>query len=119
MSRRVLAVFLLLAIAWQTAVIAAPGAAFEAARERIHAALHGQDAAHHHHHGDGSVHEDDSADSVRHALADHGVSVTALLPAAARVHWLPAGSSSARAVDEASGTPPFLAGLRRPPRLFA
>jgi len=117
--RRLLAVILLLSVFCQ---------AFATARQTIvldhgsvfqigHAAMHFEGASHHHDE-DGIAHQDDSQESIQHMLADAGPGTAALflLPQPS----LPFGRLSAPAVaTESVGPPPYLDGLRRPPRLFS
>ena len=117
--RRLLAVFLLLSVFCQ---------AFATARQTVvldhgsvflidHAAMHLEGASHHHDE-DGVAHQDDSQESIQHMLADAGPGTAALFlllqPS------LPFGRLPAPAVAiESVGPPPYLDGLRRPPRLFS
>ena len=82
-----------------------------------HAAMHLEGASHHHDE-DGVAHQDDSQESIQHMLADAGPGTAALF--LSLQPSLPFGRLPAPAVAiESVGPPPYLDGLRRPPRLFS
>lgn len=74
----------------------------------------------HHHHDDGSLHVDDSDESVQHLHADDCIHSPALLTATIAFEPFPAAVAT---VPDGWGTslapPPFLEGPRRPPRFLA
>lgn len=114
--RRLLAVILLFSFVCQAFATGRQVVAFdhEGRFEVAHAEMHLEGAAHHHDE-EGVVHEDESQASVLHMLAEAGSGASALLE-------LPQLSLHAdrppapQVVAESAGPPPFLGGLRRPPR---
>jgi hypothetical protein len=117
MSRRLLAVVLILAMLWQAAPFARIAIAYGAASDAVHAALHWEGEAHHHH-GDGHYHQDDSDASTWHVAVDHsGGSLS--IPSKAGHHAFDAASTSVQSRGPLAGLDPVLAGLLRPPRIAA
>lgn len=117
--RRLLAVFLLLSFLCQAFAMAGQSLALghDASFEAEHAEMHWEGVAHHHDE-DGDTHQDNSSESVAHMLADAGPGTAALLPfpvLSLHVDRLPAPAVMA----ESAGPPPYLDGLRRPPRLLS
>lgn len=116
--RRLLAVLLLLSFFCQ---------AFATARQSVvlghdevfqaeHAEMHWEGLAHHHDE-DGVAHQDDSSESIAHLMADAGPGTAALIQfQVLSLHFdrLPAPAD----VAQAAAPPPYLDGLRRPPRLI-
>jgi hypothetical protein len=113
--KRFLVLLLVLMNVWQVASAAGvaefwagQGAALE------HTLMHWQGEAHHHD-SDGSIHVDDSEDSFQHLVADccfHPVGVI-VAPAAVLLEPLPQHVAQAA---QPVPPPPYLDGLRRPPR---
>lgn len=117
MHRRVTAFLMLLTLLWQSIAVAAPGWAFTGLQDLAHTAMHWSEEAHHHH-DDGSYHQDDSADSVQHVIADAGLHAAAL-PASVWSAFAGPRSSSPAVTADGSRPPPYLDGPRRPPRSAA
>ena len=117
MHRRATAVLLLLALLWQSVAVAAPGWAFAQVQDLAHSSLHWSEDAHHHHE-DGSYHQDDSAESVQHVIADAGLHAATLL-ASARSDFSGLDASSPAMTTDAVRPPPYLDGPHRPPRSAA
>lgn len=116
--RHLLAVLLLLSILCQSFV----SAGHESARghpggEAVdHAMMHWTGVAHHHD-DRGSIHQDNSSDSIVHLLTDTGSSASVLVhPPALQVviRRLPGVLYA-----DAMSPPPYLDGIRRPPRQFS
>lgn len=84
--------------------------------DESHVVTHWLDEAHHHHE-DGSFHEDDSDESVRHLLADCHLSSASLLPG--ELNWLPSArfAQGPPALPSRLHPAPFLEGPHRPPRI--
>ena len=108
MSSRFRAIFLLMAILWQTSSILSPLTIAQRAIELEQTALHWQDA-NHHHHDDQSLHLVDAAGAPQHLHADVGFNTAVLLntywPHVATVRPL-----SPDMVVQALGPPPHLEG---------
>lgn len=116
--RRLLAVLLLVSFMCQ---------AFATARQTVllghddpfhmdHAEMHWEGVAHHHDE-DGVAYQDDSSESIAHMLADPGPGTAALIQfpvLSLHMDRVPAPAE----LSEALGPPPYLGGLRRPPRLI-
>lgn len=117
--RRLLAVILLFSFFCQAFATARQTVAFDhgGSFEVAHAEMHLESEAHHHGE-DGVAHQDNSQESILHMLADAGSGTAALLSfPQLSLHF---GRLSAPAVtDESAGPPPYLDGLRRPPRLIS
>lgn len=117
--RRLLAVLLLLSFfcqAFATAgqlVALGHGESFQAS----HAEMHWEGVAHHHDE-DGVAHQDDSSESIAHMLADAGPGTAALIQALVLALLVDRPPAPAE-VAEAAAPPPYLDGLRRPPRLIS
>lgn len=117
--RRLLAVLLCLSFFCQAFATARDVGAFnhDAAFQVAHAEMHLEGAAHHHDEH-GVMQEDDSPESLQHMLAEAGPGAAALLHLPQRS--LPVDRSPAPAITaEPVGPPPYLDGLRRPPRPFS
>jgi hypothetical protein len=115
--RKVLTIFIAIAcLLGQGTVLAARMADLERWKEDLHAAQHASEAPHHHH-DDGSVEFGDSGDSSHHTHAPDslGNAPVAFLVAAIAVES-PAVSVRHLNGDDRARAPPFLDGLRRPPR---
>ncbi len=116
--RRFIAFLLICLSLWQTALAAGLTQAVLAQDgDLAHLALHWQ-AEGHHHDDDGSIHADDSHDSIQHVMADcstHHLGFIVMLPVAALE---PVSHHVAQAASHPP-PPPYLDGLRRPPRLLS
>lgn len=112
MRRSAVLIVMLLAMLWQTVVVAPAGSPMSARADL--AVLHWQEKGHHHHE-DGSYHLDDSLASAQHVLCDH-VSATAALIVTASHQFLPLGSAAPGGLHETLVPDPTLDGLLRPPR---
>lgn len=115
MRRFAALLFMLVAILWQTVVMAIPGSTMNALADLGHAALHWQEESHHHHE-DGSYHLDDSVASAQHVLSDH-VSATVPLGVAVSLQFPPLGLAAPGGLHDKVVPDPTLDGLLRPPRL--
>jgi hypothetical protein len=114
MLRRFVHLLLIVTLCWQSLSFA--GQTLGGGGALAHTVLHWQEAAHHHH-DDGSVHEEDSAESRSHAMAE---ACSVLIFVAATGSTLPDSHTPVPSVaDDAETPPPFLEGIRRPPRLGA
>ncbi|HAU56888.1 MAG TPA: hypothetical protein DCW87_04565 [Comamonadaceae bacterium] len=116
--RRLLAVLLLLSFFCQAYVTAGQSIALDHAGgfQAAHAEMHLEREAHHHDE-EGLAHQDNSQDSIQHILADASGAVALFQFPQPLFHF---GRSSAPAVTaESAGPPPYLDGLRRPPRLIS
>ena len=115
-ARRILVVFWLAAgLCLQGFAHAREMAALGLGGDAAHATLH-LEAVAHHHDDDGSIRTDTSTRSLDHLKADCGLQVAGLLPqVAAGVPEMPHDRSRAPVRVDAYD-PPFLEGLRRPPR---
>jgi hypothetical protein len=80
-----------------------------------HAAAHLANEAHHHH-DDGSFHADDSASSKAHVLAGEWLAAPVILAGAVRIPGAVGARSEPLQTASTTPTPPYLEGLRRPPR---
>jgi hypothetical protein len=117
MSRRLVAVVLVLAMFWQAAPSARIAVAYGAAGDSVHAALHWEGQGHHHH-GDGHYHQDDSDASRWHIAADHSNAALSI-PTKPGHHAFDVASTSVRSHGPLPGPEPVLEGLLRPPRRAA
>ena len=115
MGSRLSVILLVLALLGQSWVVTAPSWLIAGGSDVTHAALHWNDSGHHHDE-DGSVHQDDSADSVRHVVADAGLHAAAWATTAA---WSVGRRASSKPAvrDDTFRPPPFIDGPNRPPRL--
>ena len=114
MSSRLRAIFLLMAILWQTFSVLSPLTIAQRVIELEQTALHWQDADHHHH-DDKSLHLVDAAGVPQHVHADAGFNATGLLTTA----WSPVVTARPLSPDmvvQALGPQPHLEGPLRPPR---
>jgi hypothetical protein len=112
--RRTLVLFVVLFATLFQAVGMARGLGLNAYGDIAHAGLHWQERGHHHHH-DGTIHQDESNDSVQHIIADQVNAPSALLAGTGPnlmppAHLLPLDAESLRLPH------PYLDGLLRPPR---
>ena len=112
---RFIALLLVLMNLWQVAsaaglpqFMAAQGEALE------HTLMHWQGEAHHHS-SDGSIHADESGDSSAHMMADCCLHHFGVVAATVLVTLEPLPQHVAQA-PQAVPPPPYLDGLRRPPR---
>jgi hypothetical protein len=113
MRLRLRAIFLLMAIFWQSLSVLAPLTVATRATEMTHLAVHGQDADHHHH-DDQALHMEEADEPMNHIHADAGFNTSGLLS----THL--AAVTSARPlspawVEKSMGLSPFLDGPLRPP----
>ena len=119
MRRRLVLVFTLLCICWQSLAYAGSGVVIAHDEEEAHALLHFEGQAHHHHDdGQGDFDQDESLDSVQHAMHDAGLFPPALM------HLVDLHISAARPDEpvplaRTQGSTPFLRGLDRPPKTLS
>ena len=114
MRRPIVLLVMLFAMFWQSVALARMGSTVNALTDQGHAVLHWQEEGHHHH-ADGSLHQDDSKESVHHGVCDH-LSVS-LAVAAPSSHEFPIPLFAApNGVRESVVPEPTLDGLLRPPR---
>ena len=105
----------LLCLVGQGVAMAAQQADIDHAVEGMHATLHAAQSAHHHH-DDGTTHHHDEGQGSEHSHPD-SVSCAALaLPAASLAVAAIDPSATSVRFDEHPRPPPYLEGLRRPPR---
>jgi hypothetical protein len=116
-SRRLVAIVLVLAMFWQAAPFARIAMAYGAASDSVHAALH-WGAEGHHHHDDGHYHQDDSDASTWHVAVDHS-NVSLSIPSKPGHHAFDVTSTSVQFLGPLAGPDPVLEGLLRPPRIAA
>ncbi|WP_157991576.1 hypothetical protein [Caldimonas tepidiphila] len=116
MPRWLAALLLVALLPWQSLAWAADTACEHGVHEASHAVAHWLGEAHHHH-DDGSVHEDDSVESLLHLHADSHLNSVSVLPA--ELTWLPSlpPSKGPPSLHSSLHPAPFLEGLRRPPRI--
>lgn len=113
--RRTATVFILLfAMLWQSGAMGRPGSTVNAWADLEHATLHWLESAHHHHE-DGSYHQDDSQESVQHAVTDH-VNASLALAGSPSPDFMPSGSDAPDGLHAQRVPDPALDGLLRPPR---
>lgn len=117
--RRLLAVILLLSFLCQAFAMAGQSLAIDHGEplQVEHVEMHWDGLAHHHEE-DGGTHQDDSSESVAHMLADAGPGTAAFIQfpvLSLQFDRLPPPTVMA----EVAGPPPYLDGLRRPPRLIS
>jgi hypothetical protein len=79
----------------------------------IHAVMHWQESGHHHH-DDGSLHEEESDESRAHAMVESCPFIIVMPQADNATDFHP---PAPRIENDAVAPPPFLEGIRRPPRL--
>ncbi len=116
--RRFIAFLLICLSLWQTALAAGLTQAVLAQDgDLAHLALHWQ-AEGHHHDDDGSIHADDSHDSIQHVMADCSMHHLGLIAVPAVTALEPAPQQVTQAASHLP-PPPYLDGLRRPPRLLS
>jgi hypothetical protein len=80
-----------------------------------HALAHYADEAHHHD-DDGTMHADDSDESVAHPHGDDWVSTPGLVVQSMAVTFLAPADAAPKRVSSSATSPPFLEGPIRPPR---
>ena len=118
MLRRFVAFLLTLCMGWQSLAYAGADVLVAEGQELVHAMLHFEGEAHHHDGHDGDFHQDESPDSVRHAMNDACVFAPALLTAVALA--LPTICSDPPADAHATEPPPpLLSGPERPPKALS
>ncbi len=113
MSQSTRALFLILAMVWQTLAVLGPWVISSRSAEVEHMALHGQDASHHHH-DDQALHLDEQEAGPQHLHADSGLSASGLIPSAAISLGFEKSPAPVVHTDVAR-RPPFIEGLLRPP----
>lgn len=120
MSCRFRAFLLLLILSWQFLSMVSPLAVTERSQDFTHVALHWQNDGHHHH-DDQSFHVEDSDDAsqtAQHQHLDSGIKTVCLLTTAC--FSIPCTLAALPSMFVAPlGSPPFLEGPLRPPRLSA
>ena len=115
MRKRFIVLLLVLLNVWQVASAAGLPQFWAAQTEALeHAVMHWQGEAHHHG-SDGSIHADESEDSFEHMMADCCFHHFGVITAPAVVALEPLPQHVAQAA-QAVPPPPYLDGLRRPPR---
>lgn len=114
MRRSAVVLLMLFAMLWQSVAMARVGSTVNVLADGGHAALHWQDVGHHHL-DDGSLHVDDSSESVQHVVGDH-VSAPAALLTPSACSFPPLGSAGPHGLLGAIAPHPFLEGPLRPPR---
>ena len=117
MNRPAIILVMLIALLWQSVAMARVGSTVNPLVDLEHATLHWQEKAHHHN-ADGSLHLDDSRESVQHVVIDH---LTASLDMVAEsCHgFLPLGPTTPVGQHGQPVPEPALDGLLRPPRFQA
>ena len=109
---------LITALLWQTFAMAQAGFAQDHADGIAHVLLHLENDPHHHH-DDGTFHQDDSDESVKHVYADGSTNTAGVVPA----HITSAQPDVGARVDFSLPAPrhdsPVLEAPRRPPRFTA
>ena len=120
MSCRFRSILLLLIISWQFLSMASPLALSERSQDFTHVALHWQNDGHHHH-DDQSFHVEDSDDAsqtAQHQHVDSSIKTVCLLTM--DCFLIPRTLAAPPSMLVAPlGSPPFLEGPLRPPRLAA
>lgn len=113
MLRSLALVALLACLLWQSFAFVHAGVTPQVGGDAEHSALHWADEPHHHHHGEVQV--DDSAESVAHAMSDHGCCAAALPPSLAPMVDIRPDDALPTAAQGPTPTP-FVDGWLRPPR---
>ena len=114
MRRRLISYVLLFVVFWHSLAVAGQTVSLAYPLEPTHALLHWQGESHHHH-DDGSFHHDDSEESSQHMATDGCQNSVAVISADCQTQPLLQAAMPA-IVDQAAVPPPFLEGIRRPPR---
>jgi len=114
MVRRLAFLLLTLCMCWQSLAYAGARVLVADAEEKEHAALHFEGEAHHHD-DDGDVHQDESPQSVEHAMEDACWFAPALIGKAVIPLQAVHGDQPAAFLPN-EPPPPFLRGLERPPK---
>lgn len=117
MQRAAVIALFIVAFLWQSVGLARFDPVIDLLGDTEHAALHENDEGHHHH-DDGSLHVDDSFESIQHVVADQLHFPTALL-GEDRAKLLAGRAASPQVARDRAVAAPFLDGLMRPPRLHA
>lgn len=117
--RKAPTVFLLvISLLWHTFAMARAELQYDDGDGVAHVVLHLEKEPHHHH-DDGTFHQDDSDESVKHVYADGCANAAGIVPthspSVLQEGCASAHASPARAAHES----PILEGPRRPPRLTA
>lgn len=114
-SRRVIALLLVVLSLWQTASAAGLAQAYLAQdAELAHLTLHWQ-AEGHHHDSDGNIHADDSHDSIQHVMADCSTHHLGLIVAFPFTTLEPAAQGVVQLAQQRPPSP-YLDGPQRPPK---
>lgn len=117
MQRRLRALILLLAIAWQSVGMLSPWLMERQAADWEHASVHAQEASHHHH-DDESLHIDGGADDRMHVHAESALQPPGVMPQSGL--GLLSVQPAAPTNQAVSASPaPDLEGLYRPPKSLA
>lgn len=117
MRRKLVVVLMVVAAFWQVLAVGGRPSVFAGSREAMHTMLHWQGQAHHHH-KDGSITQDVSRESVQHVVFD-GVFASPAVASEPSLALPAVEVARPPVADELSGPSPYLAGLKRPPRLLA
>ena len=109
---------LMISLLWHTFAMAQAGLQYGHGDGAAHVVLHLEKEPHHHH-DDGTFHQDDTDESVKHVYADSCANTAAFVPTHA-----PSVAREGCALTQSSSVPirhdsPILEGPRRPPRLTA
>jgi hypothetical protein len=116
--KRLIVLLLVLLNVWQVASAAGLPQFWAAQGEALdHAAMHWQGEAHHHD-SEGHIHADDSEESLQHMMADCCFHHFGVIAAPVLVTLEPLPQHVAQAA-QAVPPPPYLDGLRRPPRALS
>ena len=117
--RKALTVLLLaVALVWQTPAMSHNAPARDQTAGLAHVVMHFEKELHHHY-DDGSLHHDESNESIQHVYADAYANPPGVVPA----HATPTPPNACLVASAAPAQPahdsPVLEGPRRPPRLTA
>lgn len=115
MRRRLTTFLLMLCMCWQSLAYAGVEVLVAEGQELVHAMLHFEGEAHHHDGHDGEFHQDESPDSVQHAMNDAGV-FAPVLPIDAVLPLLTISSDPPADAHATEPPPPFVSGPERPPK---
>jgi hypothetical protein len=117
MKRPAIILAMLIALLWQSVAMARIGSMVNPLLDLEHATLHWQETAHHHD-DDGSLHLDESRESVQHVAIDH-LNASLDMGAQTAHGLLPLGSATPNGLQRQAVPNPALDGLLRPPRFWA
>jgi len=116
MYRRFITTLILLCMCWQSLAYAGVDVFLADEHEQAHALLHFEGEAHHHDEHDGDFHEDESPDSIQHAMHDASVFAPVLLIDIPGTLQLTFGTTHPSDAICPSPPYPFLSGPERPPK---